>query len=178
MASADKNRKTSTGSRTTQKGAANQKELSEEQVKDIKRAFDMFDIDGSGAIDRGELTSALYALGIPVTESDVQSVMVVADKNKKGEEGANEVDYKEFMRLMQDKVLGADPKDNVLRAFAAFDTNCDKKISLQELKSMFVEMGEDVVDEELKDIIDVCGTGDGAISQEEFLRITKEHGVW
>eukprot|EP00971_Amphidinium_carterae_P326172 6456814-Amphidinium_carterae.2 len=79
--------------------------------------------------------------------------MVVADKNKAGEEGANEVDYKEFMRLMQetvvacrvavsyagdgcrpleDKVLGADPKDNVLRAFAAFDTNCDKKISLQD----------------------------------------------
>mmetsp|Transcript_10112 Transcript_10112/g.22747 ORF Transcript_10112/g.22747 Transcript_10112/m.22747 type:complete len:177 (-) Transcript_10112:121-651(-) len=176
MAAVDKNRKASTASRG--RPASQQKQLTDEQVKDIKRAFDMFDIDGSGAIDRSELTSALYALGIPVTDSDVQGVMVVADKNKKDEEGSDEVDYKEFVRLMQDKVLGADPKDNVLRAFTAFDTNCDNKISLQELKSMFWEMGDDATEEELQEIIDVCGTGDGAISQEEFLRIMKKNGLY
>ena len=38
-------------------------ELSEKQKKDIKAAFDLFDVDGSGVIDIKELKVALRALG-------------------------------------------------------------------------------------------------------------------
>ena len=38
-------------------------EMSENQKKEIKKAFDLFDTSGSGTIEKKELKVALYALG-------------------------------------------------------------------------------------------------------------------
>ena len=38
--------------------------LNEEQVKEIKEAFDLFDIDGTGKIDPKEICVAIHTLGI------------------------------------------------------------------------------------------------------------------
>ena len=38
-------------------------EMSEDQKKEIKKAFDLFDTSGSGTIEKKELKVALYALG-------------------------------------------------------------------------------------------------------------------
>ena len=38
-------------------------ELTEEQKQEIREAFDLFDIDGSGTIDAKELKVAMRALG-------------------------------------------------------------------------------------------------------------------
>lgn len=37
--------------------------LSEDEVKEIREAFDLFDTDGSGSIDRKELNAAMQSLG-------------------------------------------------------------------------------------------------------------------
>ena len=51
----------------------------------IQRVFDMFDIDGHGTIDMGELRAMTIALGEPqVPDAEIQFVMATFDTNRDG----------------------------------------------------------------------------------------------
>ena len=50
-------------------------ELTERQKKDIKEAFDLFDVDGSGTIDIKELNVALRALGFEPKKDDIKRLV-------------------------------------------------------------------------------------------------------
>ena len=54
---------------------AYRQELSEEQKKEIKEAFDLFDTSGSGTIESKELKVALRALGFEPSKSDIQKLI-------------------------------------------------------------------------------------------------------
>ena len=54
--------------RISQKNTLKKRKFSTNEKKRIKEVFELFDIDGSGAIDAGELRITLNFLGIPMTE--------------------------------------------------------------------------------------------------------------
>ena len=70
------------------------KELAREQVLEV---FDKYDADGSGAIDREELTSALEDLGMKVTASQAGRVL-----RKFGGKDAEELNKEQFEALVHD----------------------------------------------------------------------------
>jgi Ca2+-binding EF-hand superfamily protein len=45
-------------------------DLTEEEIEEIREAFNLFDIDGSGAIDPKELKNAMKSLGMLITYFD------------------------------------------------------------------------------------------------------------
>merc|ERR1712160_57479 len=49
--------------------------LGEDEVEEIKEAFDLFDNDGSGAISVNELTSAMQSLGFDVKHAVVYNMV-------------------------------------------------------------------------------------------------------
>ncbi len=55
-------------------------ELTEEQKQEIKEAFDLFDTDGSGAIDAKELKVAMRALGFEPKKEEIKKMIADADK--------------------------------------------------------------------------------------------------
>ena len=75
-------------------------ELTEEQKQEIKEAFDLFDTDGSGAIDAKELKVAMRALGFEPKKEEVKKMLSEADR-----EGKGMIDYKDFLELMQSKMV-------------------------------------------------------------------------
>ena len=75
-------------------------ELTEEQKQEIKEAFDLFDTDGSGAIDAKELKVAMRALGFEPKKEEVKKMMAEADR-----EGKGTIDYKDFLEMMQSKMV-------------------------------------------------------------------------
>ena len=44
---------------------------------DVREAFDLFDADGSGSIDVEEMGEAMKALGVTVTKSEIEKMMIV-----------------------------------------------------------------------------------------------------
>ena len=58
-------------------------------------------------------------------------------------------------------------------AFALFDTDGDGQISFEDLKAVATELGEDMTDEELKEMIagGNKGVADGSVSQSGFFNI-------
>ena len=52
-----------------------------------------------------------------------------------------------------------DSRQEIEAAFALFDSNCDKKIDFEDLKKVAEELGEDMTDEELREMINGANKG-------------------
>jgi len=145
-------------------------ELTEEQRADIKEAFDLFDPDGTGKIATKELKVAFRALGFEPTKEELKKLIADFDPD-----GLGKLSYEEFLHLMTVKMAEKDSKDDLIRAFRLFDDDDTGKISFKNLKRVAIELGENLTDEEIQEMIDEADKdGDGEISQEEFLRIMKK----
>ena len=81
------------------------KELSEAKRVEIKEAFELFDIDGSGSIDSKELQVAMRALGFEPKKDELNQIMKDCD-----EDGSGTIDFAEFNHMMTFKILNRDPK--------------------------------------------------------------------
>ena len=80
---------------------------------------------------------------------------------------------------MAAKMANRDPKDEILKAFRLFDDDETGKISFKNLKRVAKELGENMTDEELQEMIDEADRdGDGEVSEEEFIRIMKKTSLY
>ncbi|CAF2832439.1 unnamed protein product [Rotaria sp. Silwood2] len=149
-------------------------ELTEEQKTEIREAFDLFDADGSGTIDVKELKVAMRALGFEPKKEEIKKM--ISDIQK---ENAGTIDFNDFLQLMSQKMAEKDSKEEILKAFRLFDDDSTGKISFKNLKRVAKELGENLTDEELQEMIDEADRdGDGEINEQEFLRIMKKTSLY
>eukprot|EP00490_Sorites_sp_Unknown_P002626 CAMPEP_0114657422 /NCGR_PEP_ID=MMETSP0191-20121206/13918_1 /TAXON_ID=126664 /ORGANISM="Sorites sp." /LENGTH=118 /DNA_ID=CAMNT_0001876801 /DNA_START=308 /DNA_END=664 /DNA_ORIENTATION=- len=64
--------------------------------KELKQAFDVFDIDGNGDISAEELANIMKALGENLNKDDIEFMMKSVDTNSDGT-----IDFTEFKAMMQ-----------------------------------------------------------------------------
>ncbi|XP_072252428.1 uncharacterized protein cetn4 [Leuresthes tenuis] len=149
-------------------------ELTEEQKQEIKEAFDLFDTDGTGTIDVKELKVAMRALGFEPKKEEIKKM--VADIVK---EGSGTIDFGDFLSIMTLKMNEKDSKEEILKAFRLFDDDSTGKISFKNLKRVAKELGENLTDDELQEMIDEADQdGDGEVNEQEFLRIMKKTSLY
>merc|ERR1711904_231228 len=149
-------------------------ELTEEQKQEIREAFDLFDTDGSGAIDAKELKVAMRALGFEPKKDEIRKMISDIDKD-----GDGTIDFDEFMMMMTAKMAEKDSREEIVKAFRLFDDDETGRISFKNLKRVAKELGENMTDEELMEMVDEADRdGDGEINEEEFLRIMKKTSLF
>ena len=149
-------------------------ELTEEQKQEIKEAFDLFDTDGSGNIDQKELKVAMRALGFEPKREEIKKLISEVDKD-----GTGVIDFPEFLDMMTQKMAERDPREEMVKAFRLFDDDETGKISFKNLKRVAKELGENMSDEEIQEMIDEADRdGDGEIGEEEFMRIMKKTNLF
>ena len=107
-------------------GAEHHIALSKAQEDQIREIFDLFDTDGGGTIDRGELTFAMVALGFR-TKSAPSSGQGMSDAEAAMEEivADGTVTREEFSALMMGELSGRDPKDTLRSVFAVLSRQDD-----------------------------------------------------
>ncbi|XP_078067436.1 uncharacterized protein cetn4 isoform X1 [Mustelus asterias] len=149
-------------------------DLTEEQKQEIREAFDLFDTDGSGTIDVKEIKVAMRALGFEPKKEEIRKMISDIDK-----EGSGSIDFNDFLAMMTQKMSEKDSKEEILKAFRLFDDDGTGKISFKNLKRVAKELGENLTDEELQEMIDEADRdGDGEINEQEFLRIMKKTSLY
>uniref|UniRef100_A0A7N5JJZ8 Centrin-2-like n=2 Tax=Amniota TaxID=32524 RepID=A0A7N5JJZ8_AILME len=142
-------KKTSLGGATQRKKTAPKTELTEEQKQEIREAFDLFDTDGTGNIDVKELKVAMRALGFEPKKDEIKKMILEIDK-----EGTGKITFSDFLGVMTQKMAEKDSKEEILKAFKLFDDDETGKISFKNLKRVAKELGENLTDEELQEMID------------------------
>ena len=149
--------------------------LTEDEIEEIKEAFDLFDTDGSGAIDPKELKAAMQSLGFEAKNQTIFQMISDLDKNKSGT-----IDFEEFLDMMTARMSDKDTREDIAKVFRLIDDDNTGTITLRNLRRVARELGETMTDEELQEMIDRADSnGDGAVTLDDFFNImTKKTFAW
>ncbi len=135
----------------------------------------MFDKDGDGTIDSEELASVLQVLGMNPNKEELDILLDSVDADRNGV-----IDLEEFIDVMRGHLHhgpsdGAPTADDELReAFAVFDKDANGFISPDELKSVLLNLGEKLDDNEVRAMIMAADRdGNGQIDYEEFIAMMR-----
>ena len=116
----------------------------------------------------------MRALGFEPKKEEIKKLIADIDRD-----GSGQIDFAEFLEMMQNKMSERDGREEVIKAFRLFDDDETGKISLKNLRRVAKEIGEVMTEEELQEMIEEADLdGDGEIDQEEFLRIMKKTSLY
>ncbi|XP_032487843.1 LOW QUALITY PROTEIN: centrin-4-like [Phocoena sinus] len=163
-------RKHPTAAQVQANGRKEQQKLNETKKQEIKEDFDLFDVVGSGTRDVKELNIAMWALGFEPKKEEIKKMIAEIDK-----EGIGTISFEDFLAIMSVKMSEKDEKEEILKAFKLFDDDNTGSISLNNIKGVAKELGENLTDDELQEVLDEADhDGDGEINEEEFLRMMQK----
>jgi Ca2+-binding EF-hand superfamily protein len=141
--------------------------LTEQEIDEIREAFNLFDTDGSGTIDPNELKEAMKSLGFDNKNQTVYQMISDIDKDGKGY-----INFDEFLDALTVQMSSSDSKEDILKVFNLFDDDQTGYITLSNLKRVSKELGETMTDAELLEMIERADADqDGQISPDEFYAI-------
>ena len=102
--------------------------LNSDEIEEIKEAFDIFDIDKSGAISVSELLKSMNTLGFDVKNPAIYSMIKDMD-----EDGNGVIEFDEFLDMMTARISDANPRDDLERVFKLFDDDRTGEITVENL---------------------------------------------
>ncbi|CAH1722744.1 unnamed protein product [Chironomus riparius] len=162
------------------KSLKNQEEptnYTEDELKDLRTAFDLLDRDQDGMVTPTELQFMLNNLGIHVSDELIDGLMKEASKT-----GNGLIDETEFLQwisriqaLRESPGAVAEDDDltqDLVAAFRVFDRDSNGYITRDELQRAMQMIGETVTDSQLNDMLALADLDkDGRINYEEFARL-------
>lgn len=167
-------RKSRTNNTVHKKNSGRREVLSVQHTKDIKEAFDLFDIAGTGTIEGKELRVALRALGFNPTREEIEKLVGSTSQSGK-------IDFHEFLDIIIGKVSEPDTHEDIARAFSMLDIESKGYITKESLQKVINSLGEGLSEEEVEKMITVAkklskdkgtkGERPGEITFNDFLNI-------
>merc|ERR1712028_69495 len=147
---------------------AEKMEFTDEQKKEFRKNFNLFDKKRTGAIPIADMGTVLRSLGQNPTEAELQALMEEVDKDKSGT-----IEFEEFVDLMSRTNKTQDQmEEEIKNAFLTFDADGSGFITREELIETLTTMGDPVDEETITGMIQEADVdGDGKINYEEFTKI-------
>jgi len=155
-------------------------ELTPEQRDDIEQAFQLL-AEGKQhtSIHTKDLKVALRALGFEPHEKGMKKIISEVDNNSM----SNTLTKDEFVKIMQTKLFEFENDEEIEHAFPLFTQGkggMEGKITLEDLRRVADELGENLGDEVLEEMIQEADVDDhdGMISWKEFKRVMKRENAY
>jgi Ca2+-binding EF-hand superfamily protein len=141
--------------------------LTEDEIEEIKEAFDLFDTDGSGTIDPKELMAAMRSLGFEAKSQTIYQMLSDLDRD-----GSGAIDFEEFLDMMTARISDKDSREDIAKVFRLFDEDRNGYVTVANLRRVAKELGETMTEEEILEMIERADSdNDGRVSFEDFYNI-------
>jgi len=141
--------------------------MTEDDIEEIKEAFDLFDSDGSGTVEPRELKSAMVSLGFEAKNATLFHVITELDKD-----GSGAIDFEEFLNMMSCQMSEHVSAEEIRSIFVLFDVDKTNHINIKNLRKIARDLGETCDDEELLDLIRKADSdNDGQVSFDDFYSV-------
>ena len=138
--------------------------LDEDEILEIKEAFDLFDPERTGMISPKELKDTMDSLGFDEKSKIIYEMLDQFDNNMDAK-----IDFGEFMDLMTAKMSDNDSKDDIRKVFKLFDEGGNGYVTITDLKRITKELGENLDENEMNEMIERADSdGDGKVSFDDF----------
>eukprot|EP00754_Rhynchopus_humris_P048326 Rhum_TRINITY_DN7692_c0_g1::Rhum_TRINITY_DN7692_c0_g1_i1::g.24219::m.24219/K16465/CETN1; centrin-1 len=142
--------------------------LTEHQLRDT---FDLFDADGSGAVDVSEMGLVMEALGFgKLPASDLEDLVRQLDRD-----GSGVVQYEDLRRVARAKAAPRNSPQEVDAAFASFDKGGKGRITVDDFCDVAERLAVEVRPELYREIIrEAAGEEGEGVTLEQWVGIHKE----
>lgn len=143
--------------------------LMQDEIEEIKAAFDLFDVDGTQRIHPRDLRMCIQSLNLRRNQV-VRHIL-----NDLERFGAKPIDFKAFLDIMTAKMGERDTKEDVSKVFRLFDDDRTGSISLKNLQRVARELGEQLPVEALEEMIARADSdADGKVTEDDFYVLMTE----
>ena len=145
--------------------------LSEEEICELHEAFNIFDVNSDGAIDRDKLILLLFSLKQNPTKQELDEILKAQGLDK-----LEQINFDQFLKIMGERINTKKiDEDTYLRnLFDSMDRNKNGLISLHEIRYIILHSNENISEKDLELLMrNVDIDGDGSINFEEFLSFMK-----
>ena len=170
------------GGVTTGKFYRRKKELSDDQLNEIQDSFDLFQKDdkdsgGEARIDAEDLLVVMRALGHEPNTVELKKMVTEVDKDNTGQ-----LEFDGYLNIILNKMAERPSTEDLQKAFRLFDPAGKKHIDFYDLKRIAAQIGEQIEDEELMDMIRLAdnskgpdGAPLGEVGQDDFMKIVTSY---
>ena len=138
--------------------------LTERHIAEFKDAYMLIVKQKEKAINSANLGQMMRVLGMSPSDVELKDMI-----NEVDADGSGDIDFPEFLSMMARRKRKDDMMIEIDETFRLFDKDKDGLISSRELKNMMIEMGEDISDDEIQEIMaEADQSGSGYINIEDF----------
>jgi len=128
-----------------------------------RNAFDMFDKKKIGVLTYKEISNVLSSLNLAHSEEEIKEMIDEVDLD-----GNGEIDFDEFVTLMDRKSQQIDIEEELINAFRVLEKEGNGLISLTDLRNLMINRKNE---EEIDEILSENDKDeDGYINYEEFIK--------
>ena len=139
----------------------------DEKIKEYKEAFDIFDEKQNGYLSVEQLSNLMMSLGYEFSLNELRDLL----RDIKGD-SKPEVDFKDFLVLMSNKINEVDVEEEFIEAFRIFDVDNDGLIPRDELKEIMTTLSTEIPEKEIDLVLqDADFNNDGMIAYKKFVQL-------
>jgi len=145
--------------------------LSEEEICELREAFNIFDVNSEGTIDKDKLILLLFSLKQYPTKEELEETMKSLGLDK-----LDQINFDQFLKIMGKRMNTKKVDEDIYfrNLFDSMDRNKNGMISIHEIRFIILHSNEDISEKELELLMNnVDSDNDGLISFEEFLSFMK-----
>ena len=141
----------------------------EEDLKEIKEGFEMFDVENKGQIDPLELKETMEEMNLKEKNPFIYDIIssFCSDKNIRSKGGLSSED---FISYLQNEMSDAKGKKGIKTIFNVF-SDLDNKIPMTTFYQTAREVGDEEGGAEIRDLVEKSKTGGKEIDFDEFYDI-------
>ena len=144
--------------------------LSNEEIKELRQAFELFDSTGEGKLNPKELISSMKSLHFDTKNPTIFSLIADLDTIEAKKNGG--ITFDEYVISINSKLHDKESKEGIRRIFDLFiDNPNNDTITMSALKKVALELGENMTDDDLKDMLERTSTSGNEITFDEFYDI-------
>jgi centrin-1 len=139
----------------------------DEDIVELKEAFDLFDADKSGGLNPVELRQVIEDFGF-----DAKNLAIFQLVSELDTDGSGKIEFKEFIDMISGNTKDENSMEEVRKVFNVFDADKTGFITIKNLRQICNDLGEQYSDDTLKNLIEKGDSNsDGLVSFEDFYYI-------
>lgn len=141
------------------------RELTMEEIMDLKTVFGMFDVAGLGYIRRKDIQRVSGMLAFPITKDQCKEMIDDLCGND-----SNKVNFVQFLDFVIRNQEGSDPFEEVQQCFRLLDRDEKGFLNFDDIRTAADEVGCRLSNRMIREMLDDADTsGDAEIGPDEFL---------
>ena len=147
----------------------------DEEINEIRKGFEMFDVENKGQIDPFELKETMEEMNLknknPFIYELITSLCLGKDIKSKGGLTSGE-----FISILQEKISDVESKQGIKTIYEVF-SDSDNKVPMPTFYQVAKEVGDEEGGVEIRNLVGLSKTGGKEIDFNEFYYIMKEKNI-